>query len=309
MNVGKQQPSVAVIGVGRSGTSATAGLLVQLGLTPPRPDDLIEAGSSNERGHWESKHVHLCNVRLLRALGCTTYGPPPVTASWNDLPNYPAVKASAREWFEATSGGGSVVVKDPRMCLTLPFWRDAIPAPMAAIFILRDPVKVARSYVARDGIPMSLGLALWDRYTRSALVGLAGMPTLVAEYDTMLADPRRGTAEIVEFLEQRGVEMKPEAVDAASDWFDVSLRHQEDREDEYSEMAKVQREIFEQLCALSGGHEVWQATGELPPPPLWVDDMIQLRRDMSVVNRPGKPAPPSSAKRIASAVRGAVSRP
>ena len=173
------QPCVAVIGMGRSGTSATAGLLVGLGLTGPSGDDLLPATSSNERGHWESIAVIACNGRLLRAVGATPTGPPPVTLEWDGVPDHAERLAEAEEWYRDTYTGAPIVVKDPRMCLTLSFWRKALPQPLAALFVLRDPLSVARSLQARDGLPMSLGLALWDRYVRSASLGLAGMPTLV----------------------------------------------------------------------------------------------------------------------------------
>lgn len=131
-------PCVAVIGMGRSGTSATAGLLVSLGLTGPSGDDLLPATSSNERGHWESIAVIACNSRLLRAVGATTTGPPPVTLEWDDVPDHAARLAEAEEWYRDTYTGAPIVVKDPRMCLTLSFWRKALPQPLAALCFARS---------------------------------------------------------------------------------------------------------------------------------------------------------------------------
>ena len=160
------EPCVAVIGMDRSGTSATAGLLVKLGLTGPQPDDLVPPTRTNESGHWESRSVIRCNVQLLLAAGFIGYGPPPVGFDWSQVEGYAERRDEAQEWFRVTHSGGPVMVKDPRMCLTLTFWRNALPAPMAAVFVLRDPLKVARSLETRDGLSLSLSLALWDRYIR-----------------------------------------------------------------------------------------------------------------------------------------------
>ena len=66
------EPCVAVIGMHRSGTSATAGLLISLGLSGPAADDLVPGSSSNERGHWESREVIRCNTETLAP---TRYSP------------------------------------------------------------------------------------------------------------------------------------------------------------------------------------------------------------------------------------------
>ncbi len=258
---------VAVVGMGRSGTSATAGLLVSMGLTGPRPDDLIPASESNERGHWESREMHRCNTRLFAAVGCANDAPPPVTLEWDGVANFESVRDVARRWFAATYDGKPVMVKDPRLCATLPFWREVLPAPMAAVFCLRNPLNVARSLEARDGIPMTLALARWDRYNRSAVAVLDGLPTLVVEYDSMLADPEKGAEDMRRFLESVGVEVTPEAAEAASHHIDAKLRHQDTEVDGYRDMAHIQRQMFDMLVGLKGAHDSWRPPPTFPLPP------------------------------------------
>jgi hypothetical protein len=304
----KVDPCVAVIGMGRSGTSATAGLLVNLGLTGPRSDDLIPATSSNERGHWESRSVIGCNMRLLLAAGGNEGGPPPVTLDWDGVPGYAARKIEAEKWFAATYAGGPIMVKDPRMCLTLTFWRSAIPVPMAAIFVLRNPLHVARSLIARDGLPMSLGLALWDRHIRSAVLGLESLPTLVIHYDDMLSQPMAAQRKIVSFLEHVGVNVPPDRERVASSWLDPGLRHQRSETDAYSEMACVQLEMFQQLTMRDGMHDAWQAPEDFPEAPLWVDDVIQLRREHVFIRRDLRKLRKSRLYQTASKLRSITSR-
>jgi hypothetical protein len=277
--------SVVVIGVGRSGTSAMTGLLVKLGLAPPTPDDLVPASSSNEQGHWESKTLVRVDSRLLREIGCSTYAPPEPMASWKEVNNYQVVKRVAEGWLSSTYRGIPMALKDPRMCLTLPFWREVLPAPVAAILVLRDPIQNARSREARDHVPMTMGLAIWDRYQRSSALGLEGLPTLVVEFDSMFANPGQTCTDVVEFLRHLDIAIQPEAERAASSWLNPSLRHQTGLEDDYRDMAAVQREIFTQLSTRVGLHESWQVPTTLPPPPLWVDDIIQVRRQLDERNR------------------------
>ena len=210
-------------------------------------------------------------------------------------------------WYSSTYDGKPLVVKDPRLCLTLPFWRETLPADMGAVLVLRDPVKVARSLEARDGIPMSLGLALWDRYLRSAAVGLEGLPTLVVEYDRVLADPARCVEEVVGFLGRRGIEVPSGASEDARGFLDSDLRHQQAHNDAYDEFAGVQRQVFEQLAQIESPHDAWHPPS-LPDPPVWVDDVIRLRRDLVVKNRQLREIKRSPMNKIVAKVMAAAGR-
>ena len=97
-------PCLAVVGMHRSGTSATAGLLIGFGLDGPRADDLFPADSSNERGHWESESVHLCNAHMLAARGADAYAPPVFAPELGDRAGFDARAPPRRlQWFTATS--------------------------------------------------------------------------------------------------------------------------------------------------------------------------------------------------------------
>ena len=60
------EPTIVVVGMHRSGTSATVDIRFGLGLAGPGRDDLVAGDSSNERGHWESHEVQLCNSATSR---------------------------------------------------------------------------------------------------------------------------------------------------------------------------------------------------------------------------------------------------
>jgi hypothetical protein len=275
-----QDRCVAVVGMGRSGTSATSGLLVKMGLSGPRPDDLVPARSSNEKGHYESKEMLRCNMRLLRAVDSSNDSPPLTPPNWQDVGGIDHVREAARRWFAETYDGRSMVVKDPRLSVTLGFWREMLPMPMAAVFMVRDPLQVARSLEARDHAPITLGLSRWDRYIRSCSSVIQGLPTLVLTYDDLLADPVNAALQLSHFLEKVGVELEPGAAEAASSHIDAKLRHQvAEEEDELKDLARTQREMFDMLVARKGVYEVWDTPPPFPPAPLWVDDTLELRRE------------------------------
>lgn len=270
---------VAVVGMHRSGTSATAGMLVGLGLAGPSADDLVPASESNQRGHWESETVHMCNVRVLAARGADTYAPPPPQSGWEMDRKFDALRGEAEQWYNSTSGGRPLVLKDPRLCMTLPLWKSALPGPLAAIFVLRDPLEVARSLQARDELPIILGLALWDRYVRSAVLSLEGSPTLVVDYADMLADPAKWSDVICTYLEEAGVHLEADSRDAAVKFLDARLRHQTSDRSDYEPLIGAHREVHAILTERVGPHMSWTAP-ELPPAQPWTDYILQLRREV-----------------------------
>ena len=270
---------VAVVGMHRSGTSATAGLLVSLGLAGPRADDLVPATESNERGHWESETVHMCNVRILAARRSDTYAPPPPESGWEQDAKFEPMRREAAQWFASTSGKRPLVLKDPRLCMTLPLWKTALPAPLPTIFVIRDPLEVAHSLESRDELPVVLGLALWDRYVRSAAVSLEGSPTLVVDYAAMMADPVKWSELVCSYLDGLGVRLDEDARNAALQFLDTGLRHHEHDTADYEPLIGSHREVFAILAERAGTHATWR-TPDLPPAPPWADYVLQLRRQV-----------------------------
>jgi len=272
---------VAVVGMHRSGTSATAGLLVGLGLSGPTAEDLVPAADSNERGHWESETVHMCNVRILAARGADTYAPPAPASGWEHDRTFDPMRLEAAQWFAAASDGRPLVLKDPRLCITLPLWKTALPAPLATIFVLRDPLEVARSLQARDELPIVLGLALWDRYVRSAALSLEDSPTLVVDYAAMVADPVKWCDVVCGYLEDLGIHVDPDSRNAALKFLDADLRHHEGDTADHEPLVGAHREVHAILAERAGTTTRWRPP-ELPPAPPWADYVLQLRREVVV---------------------------
>jgi hypothetical protein len=276
---GSNGPCVAVVGMHRSGTSATAGMLIAMGLDGPRGEDLVVATESNQRGHWESEAVNVINADVLSSIGASTYAPAVPGQGWEHAGSLDELRRQARNWYGDTSLGRPVVLKDPRLCLTLPFWRT-VEAPVAAIFVLRDPLQVAASLQARDELTILLGLALFDRYVRSAACVLEGLPTLVVEYDSLLSDPGKSWDAVVDFLVRAGVEVRRDVPGSARGQLDPRLRHQHGGLSGYEAVAGAETELLSALVAQSGEHACWQPP-DLPAEPPWVNDVIQMQLELT----------------------------
>jgi hypothetical protein len=165
-----------------------AGALGSLGCALPGPDDRLPWSPSNP-DHYESHSLTLFDEDLLVGLGGSWEGPPALGPHWpQSAANLGAGRAQSA-LRRAFPDPGAVVWKDPRLCLLLPYWRQELGGPQAALFVWRTPEAVARSLSRRDGMPIPDGLALWERYNRRALAGLRGMPVSVVEYDAVVTDP------------------------------------------------------------------------------------------------------------------------
>jgi|HubBroStandDraft_1064217.scaffolds.fasta_scaffold15259_4 hypothetical protein len=271
---------VMVVGMHRSGTSGMAHTLAELGMAPPDPDDLVPAGPGNEQGHWESQSLLEADNQLLRLLGGTWHAPPRTFPGWEqaDGPIPEAFRSEAAQLARNNFARTPMVLKDPRLCITLPFWRSLFESEPCAVFVLRDPLEVALSLRARHSdLPLTLGLAIWDRYVRQAMTSMAGMPVFAIEYPSIVEEPGRRIGELVAFLADCGIQVSNENVASASGILEPGLRYQRADGGEDSTLADQERNVLQVLRSSLGPHESWSPP-ELPEERSWVEDVIELTR-------------------------------
>jgi hypothetical protein len=273
-----EQQHVVIIGMHRSGTSAVANAVARLGFALPDETDLITPGPYNERGYWESRRFVTYNDRILRYLGGTWSSPPKPPLGWEDSKSTELVelRSGARDFSLREFTEPHMVLKDPRLCLVLPLWRQVFDRPPVAVMVLRDPLEVARSLVRRNDFPISFGLALWRRYVQQSVVAVEGLPVFVADYQSILRDPRTFIGELCDFLADEELERSAhDRIDAAVDAFEPELRHYRSDAEAEPLLVAEQRALAEELERLRGGHNRWSPP-TVPEEPSWVDDFIQL---------------------------------
>jgi hypothetical protein len=195
---------VLLLGMHRSGTSVATRLLVKLGLEPPPDDDLMEADSDNALGYWESKRLTKLNDDILAVLGASWYAPPSLSEISSRLPELQDRSGEAETVARALLHDGWVW-KDPRLCLTLPFWDDLLGRQHPLLVVHRDPRDIVDSLVRRDGFSVPHALALWERHTIGALGAGSGRPVHVESYEDLLADPRAWSERVAAFLVANGL--------------------------------------------------------------------------------------------------------
>ncbi len=275
---------VYVIGMHRSGTSATSGLLSHLGLGAPKVEDLLKETPGNLRGNWESTSLNLLDERLLGHLGGSWLAPPALAPGWQDDSALDSFKAEAFGLFAAVFGPRPIVWKDPRASILLPFWRTVVKPPVAAIFVHRDPSEVVASLHARDELRMTHGFALWERYIRSGAANLVGIPTFVLSYESLLESPREWCDRLVTFLGDVSVTIDRSRIQYAMGFLDQELRHARAPSSD-SSVPESTRDLVRNLGSLEGSHHPW-TTPDLGAEPIWVDDVLAMRFEIeSLQNR------------------------
>lgn len=214
---------LVVLGCHRSGTSAATAAIAALGLSPGH--GRMITGEGNAEGHHEPYYLAALNDEVLRRMGGSWVGPPPLGPAWVADARLDPVRHRARVAFAETFDRTGWVWKDPRCCLTLPFWEQETGIVPAVVLMLRDPMEVARSLVARDGLSEAAGVALWERSVRGALAAAAGRPTFVTTYDDLLADPVTWAERVRDLLEAAGLPEPTSRLAAAAAVVRAGLRH------------------------------------------------------------------------------------
>ncbi len=182
----KDRQVYVVLGMHRSGTSALAGLLAHAGARAPThsmPGDVF-----NPKGYFESSRISSFNDLLLWKAG----------SNWCDLGGLDlepllrdegALQEAERLLFEEYAEGDALVLKDPRLCRLLPFWRVVLErAHCQTFFVLgvRNPFDVGWSLQKRDGMPRAWALWLWLRYFIEAELATRNGPRVFVSFENLL---------------------------------------------------------------------------------------------------------------------------
>ena len=295
----RPDPWVLVMGMHRSGTSALTGALGATGLQLYRPDDRVEWAESNPE-HWESLSLTLYDEDLLVRFDGSWDAPPTLPSGWERGSEVPAVADATRVIESAYPESGPSLWKDPRLCLLLPFWRNVLAPPLAAVFVWRSPIAVARSLLHRDQLPLPDGLALWERYNRAGLEALDGVETYVLELRVDRRATRRNASANCSTGSVRSTSSR------APHWSGIRcrLRRRSPRSFVTTQGARTtdpdptclpeQRALAEYLAASAGGHRPF--TPKLPGPRVAVDDLAaatspKAERTQSRARRRARVAP------------------
>lgn len=250
-----------VLGTPESGTSALTDVVVRLGLKLPSDEGRAVEDDRGPRATGESPSLTGLNDEVLAQLGGDWDTPPTLGEGWERSESLQRLRAGARKAFEEVFDQGAVVFSDPRNCLLLPMWRDVVDRPALALLVFRDPISVARSLQRARGLSLPQGLALWELYNHSAIRAMAGLPTAVIDFASLVAEPGRMLDHLGHLAETLGIPVVDTQLAGAADAISAEWQGIAETEQESDiELLPSQAELLEVMAASEGTYPFW-----LPP--------------------------------------------
>jgi len=224
---GLRRRALLVLGMHRSGTSATTRVLNILGAD--LPTRTVGPDQSNAAGYWEPPELYRLHDQMLARAGSRWDDWQPF--DWAALEEVDVLGVmSALLDFHAREFRDShlFVIKDPRICRFPRLWLEILErfsaAPYAVIPV-RHPFAVAQSLRVRDGFSFAKSYLVWLRHVIDAEYGSRGIPRTFVDYDCLLDDWRTQVGRMAEELGITWPNTLPDVQDVMDRFLSNELRH------------------------------------------------------------------------------------
>ena len=220
--------AVVVLGMHRSGTSALAGLLHELGIEMG-PSLMSGRADENEKGFWEHEKIVSIHDRLLAHFGSGWSDPVPLPQDWFTRDFSRQCQDEICRVLEEDFGSQPLwALKDPRMCRLMPLWMpvfDRLDINPLFLCIVRNPLEVAASLQRRDSLANDHALLLWLQYNLEAIESTAGYRRRFLTFAQLLEQGAPLLEDILRGCLQQPSGQPPVAAAGASMFLSSELRH------------------------------------------------------------------------------------
>jgi len=263
----------------RSGTSALAGALHSMGFEVGPNDDVMPADERNPEGYFELSSIVRANDELLTHFEGGWDSPPKFAPGWADDDAATQFIDAARSMIGELFESDHYVLKDPRISILLPVWRQITKDQGCAVVIVRDPLEVAASLTRRNGLSTLTGLALWAAYNRAMLRDLHGARVHVCSYVDLIESPVDVLTDIATSLRSWGELSDDADLSGAFATIHPELRRNMIRNAELeTEALPVEiTELMKLVLDQRGRHDVFDM-GTVLEPGWWEGPLLEERR-------------------------------
>ena len=239
---------ILVLGMHRSGTSAIARVLNLMGVYFGGEHVSTGRSDQNVKGFWERRDVRDLNDDMLFGARC----------DWDCVADFDLDEVAGETKSAYVEAAADIVlnmdahrpwfIKEPRLCLLLPVWRQALENPFC-IHVLRNPLEIAHSLRTRNGIPIRAGLALWEIYSLHAVNASAGLPRVFVSFEDLMENASVVVERLHAMLvEQGGYGLRVPAANELSRFLDDALyRHRKTERSLRSVATAHQLQLYEAL--------------------------------------------------------------
>lgn len=193
-----------VVGFHRSGTSLTTMLCHRAGWRAYHAEgECLGKSRFNPDGHFESRRLVRLNERMLEESDGAWYRPP------HKLKNRVEYRHELRRIIDDLPE--KAVIKDPRLCITLPMLYRAFPDDTRIVYVVRDRAAAADSLfhrsreTGRKDLTSEMCLKLRDQYVHSAFFHIGklrdkGFPVFAVRYEHLMIHDKEVLRSFADFL-------------------------------------------------------------------------------------------------------------
>ena len=174
MSAARSGEAVIVLGMHRSGTSATSRVLNRMGSW--LGSDAAITRRFEHAGGPGHERVDPAGVRRSLAHAARA------DRRLDQRPEPARPRAPARAALADLEGHAVFSWKDPRTCFTLPWWERHLAATPIVVYVYRHPAEVAASLATRNEFGPAHALMLWEAYNVAALQAAAGHRVIAVPY-------------------------------------------------------------------------------------------------------------------------------
>ena len=224
--------AICITGMHRSGTSLVANVLRLCGLYLGEESDFMPATSDNQNGYWENRKFVTVNDEILKELGGMWDLPPATSDGWAEEGRFSCLRLKCERLLSEFSAHEPWGWKDPRSCLTLPFWRSlgtlktpflyGRGAKLRIVLCVRNPFEVFYSLRDREHTSNRAGLNLWLIYNQAVLDSTLPEDRIVTHYEAYFSDARQETRRMLNLLDLPATE---EVIEQGISAISANLRH------------------------------------------------------------------------------------
>jgi len=218
----KVRECLLIFGMHRSGTSAFAGLLKEIGIPMGK---LKEASFDNPKGFYESKEAVAINERILSYFGQSWDSTIALPDNWMSIRQVIEIKSEIKTFLQKEFNSFDIfAIKDPRFSLTLPLWETVfseLNIKIKQYVLVRHPYEVANSLRKRNYLSQDKSIALWMKYLLSAEMNSRGEERNFISYNTILSDP----VKVLSFLNIEHKLSETQLEKRIADFINPNLRH------------------------------------------------------------------------------------
>lgn len=226
-----------IIGMHRSGTSVLTRAVRSMGFE--LGENLLEPNDENIKGFYENQAIVSFNDRLLCHMDLSWDSIGFVWEEDFNAAKYEELVAEARYILQDNFKDAPLwAVKDPRLCILLPFWKKVLKslgAPglkISYILCLRNPLESFYSQNRRHkldpsfhivGSNLETFLLMWYTNIRKAILSIDPDRCICVSYERLLEKPKEEYKRIASFL---SIEPNTEAIETfANSYIDQGLKH------------------------------------------------------------------------------------